>query len=107
MYDIKLDFDGRLPRRLLDNVRALFRWVGGRPAAVALWRTRHGWHVLVKSRAAWLRDDLALVAAQAVLGSDAKREMFNLMRVVRLDRSTPLQRRRRRWNVFYRRKLKG
>ena len=58
-------------------------------------RTRHGWHVLVGVEAEL--SPLMIVAAQAILGSDLKREAFNLMRVQRPRRGFF----RERWNVLY------
>lgn len=108
MNALKLDFDGPLPRDLVERIRALFRWLGGRPAVIGVWPSNSkGWHVLVESRAPWMRNDVAVVAAQAVLGSDPKREMFNLMRAINLPKRPKFWRQRHRWNTHYRRKLQG
>ena len=109
MNVLKLDFDCPTPPAdLLERIRALFRWLGGRPAVVGVWRSnKKGWHVLVETRAKWARDPVAVVAAQAILGSDPKREMFNLMRAVSLPSRPAFWRGRHRWNTFYRRKLQG
>jgi len=106
---LKLDFDCPTPPAdLLERIRALFRWLGGRPAVVGVWRSnKKGWHVLVETRAKWARDPVAVVAAQAILGSDPKREMFNLMRAVSLASRPAFWRGRHRWNTFYSRKLQG
>lgn len=108
MTALKLDFDGPLPKDLLDRVRSLFRWLGGTPVALGMARSHsRGWHVQVVTRARWAVDPVTLVAAQAILGSDAKRELFNLMRAVGLKRRPSFWRQRHRWNTFYRRKLQG
>lgn len=109
MNVLKLDFDCPTPPAdLLERIRALFRWLGGRPAVVGVWRSnKKGWHVLVETRAKWARDPVAVVAAQAILGSDPKREMFNLMRAVSLPSRPAFWRGRHRWNTFYSRKLQG
>jgi hypothetical protein len=106
---LKLDFDSRTPPSdLLERIRALFRWLGGRPAVVGVWRSNSkGWHVLVETRARWAADPVTVVAAQAILGSDAKREMFNLMRAIGLKKRPLFWRERHRWNTFYSRKLQG
>jgi hypothetical protein len=105
---LKLDFDGPLPTDILERIRALFRWLGGRPAVVGVWPSNSkGWHVLIETRAKWARDPVAQVAAQAILGSDAKREMFNLMRALSLAARPRFWRERHRWNTFYSRKLQG
>lgn len=45
----------------------------------------------------------AMVAVQAILGSDPKRETFNLMRALCLDGAPDFW--RERWNVLYSKKL--
>lgn len=108
MNVLKLDFDGLCPTDLLERIRALFRWLGGRPAVVGVWPSNSkGFHVLIETRATWARDPVVVVAAQAILGSDAKREMFNLMRAISLRHRPKFWRQRHRWNTFYRRKLQG
>lgn len=108
MNELKLDFDGPVPSDLVERVRALFRWLGGRPAVIGVWPSHaQGWHVLIETRARWATDPVTVVAAQAVLGSDPKREMFNLMRAVSLKHRPLFWRQRHRWNTFYRRKLQG
>lgn len=76
---LKLDYDGKLPKNLLPWITQccrLWRWP---LVAVRFDRTRRGWHVVVGVRA---RVELAQgIAAQAIWGSDTKREMLNLMRV--------------------------
>jgi hypothetical protein len=104
---LKLDFDGHLPSDLVDRVRALFRWVGGRAAVIEVRRSARGWHVVIHTRAQWARAPIAAVAAQAILGSDPKREMFNLMRALRLADAPVFWRQEHRWNTLYARKLKG
>lgn len=92
-----LDFDGRLPARLVDRVTwctKLWRWP---VEAMRIDRTRNGWHVVVgvgKRLAPPL-----ILAAQAILGSDWKREAYNLQRVQHLDRLPAYW--RARWNVLY------
>ena len=92
-----LDFDGKVPRGLLDRIVwscKLWQWP---IVAVRFDKTRHGWHVVVG-----IRKRVApslIVAAQAVLGSDYKREAFNIMRVQQLDARSPYW--RERWNVLY------
>lgn len=107
MNKLLLDFDGPLPSDMWDRIRSLFQWMGGRPAVVGVWKTKHGWHVLIETRARWAAAPVAVVAAQAILGSDPKRETFNLMRAVSLKGRPKFWRARHRWNVFYRRKITG
>lgn len=94
---LKLDFDGALPRGFvatLTTFAKLWRWP---LEAVRYDRTRRGWHVTVGVRKK-IPPPL-VVAAQAILGSDPKREAFNVMRVQRLDKVSPFW--RARWNVLY------
>lgn len=92
-----LDFDGPLPRDIMSRIAwglRLWQWT---PEAVRIDRTRHGWHVVVG-----VQEEVPpplVVAAQAVLGSDYKREAFNLMRVQHLDALPSFW--RERWNVLY------
>ena len=92
-----LDFDGRIPANLIDRIvwaTKLWQWS---VEAVRFDRTKNGWHVVVG-----IHEDVEpamIVAAQAILGSDYKREAFNLMRVQSLDSVSPFW--RERWNVLY------
>ena len=98
---LKLDFDGPLPREFffrLVHCSRLWRWP---LAGVRYDRTRHGWHVIVGVEKAL--PSLAIVAAQAVLGSDPKREAFNLMRI----QYPPCGFWRDRWNVLYESHARG
>ena len=75
---LKVDIDGPLPPNLLAWVTQccrLWRWplVG-----VRFDKTRRGWHVVVGVRR---KLDLpTTICAQALFGSDKKRELLNLMR---------------------------
>lgn len=71
-----------VPDDFADRLGLVARLHRVRVLCVRIDRTRHGWHVVV-----WLSRRFALmrvVALQAVLGSDWKRELFNSVRVVRL-----------------------
>ena len=92
-----LDFDGRIPDGLIDRIvwtAKLWQWS---IEAVRFDRTRRGWHVVVGIHEEV--EPAMIVAAQAILGSDYKREAFNLMRVQSLDSVSPFW--RARWNVLY------
>lgn len=94
-----LDVDGRLPPNLCDRITMACRLWQWPLVAVRLDRTQRGWHVVIG-----IERQLApalVVAAQAVLGSDTNREMFNLMRVVNLPNVSRFW--RNRWNVLYER----
>lgn len=74
-----LDIDGALPKNLIERITLCCRMWRWPIDAVRFDRTRRGWHVVVgiKRRIA----AVSVVAAQAILGSDAMREAFNLARV--------------------------
>lgn len=98
MTVLKLDHDTpRCPARFVWRTAWLCRRCGWTLRAVSLARSARGWHgeVLVRDRLT----PLAIVAAQAILGSDWGREAHNLARVLMLDRAAPLW--RTRWNVLY------
>ena len=92
-----VDIDGPLPPRVLDRVVWCLRLWGWTPEAVRFDRTRRGWHVVVGVQE--VLEPSVIVAAQSVLGSDYKREAFNLMRVQTLAHVSPFW--RGRWNVLY------
>ncbi len=72
------------------------RW-GWKLEAIRYDRTRRGWHIIVGVRT---RVPPALiVAAQAIWGSDKRREMFNVMRVQNLANVPRFW--RSRFNVLY------
>lgn len=99
MTVLKLDYDGaRLPRVEM-RVAALSVVLRVRVERIHYARTRRGWHVVVvlSRRIAAAH----IVAAQAILGSDPMRELFNLARVRSLPRQHPCMRRDDNWNVLY------
>jgi hypothetical protein len=73
-----LDIDGPIPPTLLARITQCCRLLRWPIEAIRYDRTRRGWHVVigVRRRIAFAR----VVAAQAILGSDRNRELFNLMR---------------------------
>lgn len=100
MTELKLDFDSdEIPTDFMDRLRMLVRLHLLRVLAVGYTRTRHGWHVriLLSRRVGFLR----LVAFQAILGSDWKREAFNSRRATKWRDVPPFW--RQRANVLYRR----
>lgn len=73
------------------------------PVCVRYDRTRRGFHVVI-----WLSESLTraeLVALQACLGSDARREALNLMRVRSMRVYGCPPRDRARWNLLFEEKL--
>lgn len=98
---LKLDYDGELPDDLYQRVVWTVATVLGCDVCdMRIDRTRHGYHVviLVPRRVA----AVSVVALQAILGSDPKRESFNLVRARNLRAVSPFWR-RERWNVLYHR----
>ena len=92
-----LDIDGPLPDAIVYKIVATCRLWDWRLAGVRFDRTRNGWHVVVAVRKRL--PPVVVVAAQAILGSHDKREAYNLLRVMQLDRVPRFW--RRRWNVLY------
>lgn len=91
------DYDEPAPAADLYHVYRLARMLGIRPVLVRYDRTAHGWHLIVE----WSRTfrPAEIVAIQAILGSDSKRELFNMARVLSGKARSP------RWNLLFERKL--
>ncbi len=99
MTELRCDFDGPFPDDFDWRLRALARHQEWTVHHTMIRRTRHGWHVIVT-----LDNEVApliVVAAQAILGSDWKRENFNLFRAQRLPDVPSVWRESRRWNALY------
>jgi len=88
------DYDTARPPSLARIWRLLGR-LRIRPHWIAYDRTARGWHVRVRLAARLTSGEI--VAAQALLGSDPKRERYNLMRVICGARP-------RDWNLLFERK---
>jgi hypothetical protein len=92
-----LDFDhARSPRRIEFITECCRRWEWPLQA-IRFDRTERGWHVIVKVHRTV--PPALIVAAQAIWGSDKRREHFNLMRVQNLHRVPKFW--RSRFNVLY------
>ena len=76
---ILCDFDQPAPPPTRGIWRVL-RIVGVRPRYIRYDRTRHGWHVVIGLTMSLTGAEL--IAIQAILGSDYKREALNLMRLI-------------------------
>jgi hypothetical protein len=99
---VRVDYDrARLPADCYRRVCATLRWLRLRPVCMVLRRTARGWHL--KVRLTRRVSPLVVVALQAILGSDPRRETFNLIRARALRRA-PRQY-RSRYSVLFRRKL--
>jgi hypothetical protein len=96
---LKLDYDGEIPTELTNRIGGTVRALRARVLSYSVRRTRRGYHVEVElSRRV---PALAIVAAQAIAGSDPLRERFNLARVRSIRggaNAIP-------WNVLFQRKI--
>lgn len=73
-----LDYDVSVPDDFLYRVRLLTHVMDWRVRSTRIDRTRRGYHAIIE-----LRESvpfIEIVAAQAILGSDPRREAFNLRR---------------------------
>lgn len=98
-----LDYDVARPVPYLIPLLASLRTLGLRARWCSYRRTRHGWHLE-------LAIDFALtpseqVAAQAILGSDPRREKMNLRRAISLRVHKHPAFWRKRWNILFDKKL--
>lgn len=99
---LRLDYDRpRPPRDSYRRIVAALRWLRLRPLALVYRRTVRGWHV--KIALARRCAPLVVVALQSILGSDPKRETFNLVRARALPRVPHGW--RDRYSVLFGRKL--
>lgn len=73
------DYDGHLPSDLLERVSMVRSILSIRPHMLRIDKTKHGYHLVI----VWSEtlSKAETVAIQAILGSDYKRELLNLMRV--------------------------
>ena len=105
-----LDFDTREAYREFPmRARFLARWLDMPLTTfrVRRRRTARGWHVIIYSNhPRWAEyEPLAIVAAQALLGSDWKREGFNFVRALHLNDAPEAWQKLGRWNTLYIRKM--
>lgn len=101
---VKLDLDRpALPRDIYRRIVNRLRWLRLRPTLIVFRRTARGWHCKVQlSRPV---APIALVAIQAILGSDPNRETFNLVRARQLRAVPGSVRAPRYWNLLFLSKL--
>ena len=94
---VKVDLDGRLPADMWDKIWWVFKTLRLRVRWCSFYRTARGWHLeieLTRRVHPW-----RIVALQAILGSDYRREAFNLRRTGNW-RNLPVVA-RERWNVLF------
>jgi hypothetical protein len=98
----RLDYDSR--DELEEGVRRM-RFLRSLPCIdaerfnMSRYRTRRGWHVEIYSNMELAPAEI--VALQAILGSDFRRESFNLYRAHKLPLTPLFWRRLSRWNVLH------
>lgn len=101
-YILLLDFDFIMPLPNLIKILAVLRVIGFKAVWISYTRSKHGWHLEVRVNARMIPAEQ--VAAQAVLGSDIRREAMNLRRAISL-RLNPSHFWSKRWNILYWKKL--
>ena len=86
------EFDMRLPH--------VCRVIHNKPIWIRYDKTRHGWHIIILWRKTML--PWSILALQAILGSDWRREAMNWARLAsgRTDAFAM-----KRWNILYSKKL--
>jgi hypothetical protein len=97
---VMLDIDHRRQAPALDELYKVFHVLQITPEWIRQDKTRHGWHVVIKLPRRLHK--LALVALQAILGSDPRRETLNLMRALSIGMTGFAA---ERWNILFERKL--
>ena len=85
------------------SVFAVLHVIGLRSDCVCFERTKRGWHVIVYLRT--MLEAGEIIALQAILGSDNRREALNLRRAISMRRLGVERFWERRWNILYRGKL--
>lgn len=98
-----LDFDLARPVPRCYPVFSTLRTIGLRAHWICYTRTRKGWHLDIDLSCKLVPGET--IALQAILGSDARRETLNLMRVIAMRRFRTSKFWRERWNILYSGKL--
>lgn len=103
----RLDYDSREELRAgVQRMRVLLDILPGAKDHIyrlCRFRTRRGWHVEIYSDAKLKAAEM--VALQAILGSDYRREAFNLFRATKLSLVPRFWRALPNWNVLHTEKL--
>ena len=103
-----LDFDTYTQYREFPmRARMLARWLDldFHQFRIARYRTAKGWHVIVYQHSTVTYSPLEIVCAQALLGSDWKREVFNFVRSYHISEAPAAWQKMGRWNTTYSRKM--
>lgn len=99
-----LDYDTSRTIGSLFNICSTLRILGIRARWINYSRSRHGWHIIIA-----LNCKLHIVetiAAQSILGSDAKREALNLMRARAIAKGRYSKWAIKRFNLLFSQKLR-
>lgn len=96
-----LDFDGRLPARMLERIWHVSRTAGLTIEWIRFDRTQHGFHVVVQIQQRL--EPWQVLALQAICGSDYRREALNWFRLSNMPANSDWH--RRNWNILYERKI--
>jgi hypothetical protein len=99
MTELRLDYDGAVPRDFWRRLQVIVRHQKWHVQLVTQRRTKNGWHVVVRVRE--VVHPLVVVASQALLCSDWKRENFNLWRARFLGDVPREWQQAKRWNALY------
>jgi hypothetical protein len=98
-----IDIDSRFPVPRLVPILARLRIIGLKATWISYRTTRHGWHLEIGINSPL--KEAETVAAQAVLGSDLRRETMNLRRAISLRVHKHSRFWRKRWNILFLKKL--
>jgi hypothetical protein len=99
MTTLKVDYDGKIPDDWQERFGRIARVFNSRICCLLFRRTARGYHVECQ-----LSRRLApcyIVAAQAIAGSDWRREAFNIDRIRRTRKGAGTG----RWNILFERKI--
>lgn len=100
----RLDIDSQeLPPELYQHIAWVLFQLDNAATLLELRKTVRGWHVIVTL--ARPIEPLVLVALQAILGSDPRRETFNLVRAQNLALAPECFASGSGWNTLYSEKL--
>jgi len=97
----------------LKRIWWISRVLGVKPKWIRYDSTKHGWHIVIEWPAGTFRtrcpscshthyDSFAVLALQAIIGSDFRREALNFMRLMSLRRDRYAM---AHWNILYEKKL--
>jgi hypothetical protein len=98
-----IDFDFAQPLPRIFPILSRLRTIGVQVKRIRFSRTKKGWHLEIGITIKLTKAET--VAAQAILGSDLRREAMNLRRAISLRVHKHSRFWRKRWNILFLRKL--